>query len=84
MNMMIGKSKKSSQCTCGCGSTMLFKKGTLTRTVRSREIRIHKAPYYECVGCGEIEYDLSDNITTVFVKAYCDGVSEVDYDELMG
>jgi len=73
----IHRSQHAHTVTCMCGGVMVRKVDTITRVIRGKEIRIHNAPYYECLACGEIEFDLNDRISSITVEAYRDGKTDV-------
>lgn len=64
---------------CQCGGRMTHQHGTVVRVIRGKEIRIHQAPFYQCSKCGEIEFDLSSRISSIAVKAYRDGTTDIIY-----
>lgn len=70
--------------SCDCGGSMVFKKGTITSTVRGKQIRVHNAPHYVCKDCKEIVFDSSAKISTLLATAFRNGYSEVDYNEFHG
>lgn len=62
---------------CMCGGEMVHKTGTVVVRVMGREIRIREAPYFECTRCGEIEYELSSNISSIAADAYRKNLTDV-------
>lgn len=79
--MTVMDRPRNKTLTCMCGGTMVQKVDTVTRVVRGQEIRIHKAPFYECLSCGEREFDLSAKIADITVSAYKLGKHDVVWAE---
>jgi YgiT-type zinc finger domain-containing protein len=67
--------------TCMCGGVMVHKVDTITRVIRGQKVRIHNAPFYECLTCGEREFDLSSRISSIAVEAYRRGVYDVNWED---
>ncbi|PWK16492.1 YgiT-type zinc finger protein [Tumebacillus permanentifrigoris] len=81
MMVMDSRDSTNKTCICACGGVMLYKVGTITRTIRNTEIRIHKVPHFDCTSCGELEFDLDTKIPTLTVYAYQAEISEAVWSE---
>jgi YgiT-type zinc finger domain-containing protein len=64
---------------CICGAEMVYKEGTITRNIKGKEIHVHNVPHFECPDCGERAFDLNIRLSSLVVKAYKDGISDIIY-----
>lgn len=81
MNMTVMDKSRNKTCTCDCGGVMVHKIGTISRVILGRQIRIHNAPFYQCLTCDEIVFDLSASISSILAAAYKAGETDIDFEE---
>ncbi len=62
-----------------CGGQMTPKVGAVFCQIHRKMIRVRNVPYNECSSCREVYFNLYDDFSSVAVKAYKLGSSDIEY-----
>mgnify|MGYP002355870957 CR=1 FL=1 len=71
------RTASTSVSECVCGGTMFLRKDTLIKTVRGKEFKLHGLSYHKCSTCGEITFNLKDNVALRIANAYKNNVTDI-------